>query len=258
MSIDAQGSKLEDRYWQLSFEPAQALGGDTEADLRSLMDRAVEKRLISDVPLGAFLSGGIDSTIVVGLMSRFMEEPVRTFSIGMADDPKYDETAFAKLASDKFGTDHTVFTVEAQELDLLDHLLTAYDEPFGDSSALPTYIVSRLTKNEVTVALTGDGGDELFAGYPRFLGMAISGRLPPWASSAGNALGRRLPHNSDFRSPSRRFQRFFAAAALPDHERLLKWIGFFPDSLDEFVQPQLTDLLTRDELTRAVRKALDG
>jgi asparagine synthase (glutamine-hydrolysing) len=140
---------------------------------------------------------------------------------------------------------------------LLEDLLDAFDEPFGDSSGLPTYIVSRLTREEVTVALTGDGGDELFAGYPRFLAMALAERLPRWVSEGGRALAHHIPHNPDFRSLPRRAQRFFAAAALPEDERLLRWIGFFPDQLDTLLRPELADLLSRDELTASFREPLE-
>ena len=256
LSVTADGSLREGRYWRLDFSPRPVSETRAVQELRNLMAGAVKKRLISDVPLGAFLSGGVDSTIVVGLMSRFMNEPVRTFSIGMADDPNYDETSFAELAARSFGTDHTVFTVEARQMDLLEELLTAYDEPFGDSSALPTYIVSRLTRKEVTVALSGDGGDELFAGYARFLGMVISGGLPPWVVATGDALGRRLPHHPDFRSLPRRFQRFFAAAAQPEAERMLRWIGFFPHRLDSLLKPELAHLLNREELTASFQEPL--
>src|SRR5690606_2283960 len=131
--------------------------------VRATTREAVRKRLVADVPLGAFLSGGVDSTVVVGLMSELASEPVRTFSLGFADDPGYDETRYARLAAERFGTRHTEFVVEADALELLDPLVEAYDEPFGDSSAIPTHIVSGLTRAHVTVALTGDGGDELFA-----------------------------------------------------------------------------------------------
>lgn len=249
-------SHHQSTYWALDFTPVPRSRSQAAEDLRSLLDAAVEKRLMAHVPLGAFLSGGLDSTIVVGLMSRLMREPVRTFSIGMADDPDYDESPFAALAAKEFGTDHTAFTVEAQEVELLERLLDAYDEPFGDSSALPTHIVSALTRKEVTVALTGDGGDEMFAGYPRFAGMMFAERMPGWVAASGDALGRRLPFNQNFRSPTRRFSRFFAAANLPAEERMLRWIGFFSNELPGLLQPQWTDLLSREELTESFRKPL--
>jgi len=257
LSVEGNGGNRQGRYWRLEFSPTPVSEGGAKERLRTLLAQAVERRLVSDVPLGAFLSGGIDSTIVVGLMSRLLSEPVRTFSIGMADDPNYDETYFARVAAKRFGTKHTAFTVGAQEVGLLEDLLDAYDEPFGDSSGLPTYIVSRLTREAVTVALTGDGGDELFAGYPRFLGMALAEKVPGWVAGWGNALTGLLPHNDDFRSLPRRAQRFLSAAALPEDERMLRWIGFFGDRLDAFLRPDLADLLSREELTESFRVPLE-
>lgn len=256
LSVEGDGAKRQGRYWRLDFSALPVRDAQAGKALRSLLARAVEKRLVSDVPLGAFLSGGIDSTIVVGLMSQLMSEPVRTFSIGMEDDPRYDETRYAQVAADRFGTEHTAFTLGAQEVGLLDDLLDAYDEPFGDSSGLPTYIVSRLTKEGVTVALTGDGGDELFAGYPRFLAAALAARFPRWVLEGGGAMARVLPHNQDFKSLSRRAQRFFAAAALPEEERMLRWIGFFPDRLGSLLRPELSELLPREKLTASFREPL--
>src|SRR4029453_16561481 len=140
-----------------------------------------------------FLSGGIDSSIVVGLMRRFMREPVKTFSIGFEGDPGYDETAFARLARAQFGTDHTEFRVRPAAFDLIDTLIWHHDGPFGDSSAIPTYIVSRLTREKVTVVLTGDGGGEPFAGYMRFYAAVLSERLPRAVGAAANAVLSRLP-----------------------------------------------------------------
>ena len=230
---------------------------ETVAEVRSLLGAAVERRLVSDVPLGAFLSGGVDSTLVVGLMRERLEGPLRTFSLGFADDATYDETPFARQVARRFGTEHTEFIVEAHAVELVDELVEAYDEPFGDSSAIPTHIVSRLTREHVTVALTGDGGDELFCGYPRFLGMALAQRIPSWLTRACDGLGRRLPHHHDFRHPLRRFQRFFAAAALPPEERMLRWIGYLPD-----VEPYLLGGAgsgpERRALTRSFRDAWDA
>ena len=257
MRVGRDGEIQEERYWRLDFTPRATSTGEAVQRVRELTHRAVERRLISDVPLGAFLSGGVDSTIVVALMSQMMEGPVRTFSIGFADDPSYDETAFAELASKRFGTDHTKFVVEAGAIDLVDELVHQHDEPFGDSSAIPTYIVSGLTGEHVTVALTGDAGDELFAGYLRFLGAKIAESIPAPIARLGNSIGRRLPHNQSFRSLSHRTARFFAAAALPVEERTIRWIGYFDDRLDELLRPDLRNLLSRAEITRSFREPLE-
>src|SRR5262249_24791942 len=150
-------------------------------------------RLLSDVPLGAFLSGGLDSTIVVGLMSRLTGQRVKTFSIGFEGDRAYDETRYARVAAKHFGSDHTEFMVKPSAVDLLGRRVWHYDGPFGDSSAIPTYVVSRLTRQHVTDVLTGDGGDELFAGYLRFLAALVTNRLPKRAGSVLSRLFERLP-----------------------------------------------------------------
>ncbi len=160
-TIDSEFSSLiystqVDQYKKLLYE--------------SLSD-AVIKRMISDVPLGAFLSGGIDSSIIVALMAKHSKEPVRTFSIGFKDAKLFDETSYAREVAALYKTDHHEFKLAAGDmLDILSEVLSFFDEPFSDSSAIPTYIVSRETKKHVTVALSGDGGDELFAGYRSYLG----------------------------------------------------------------------------------------
>jgi len=256
--LEGDGEERRRRYWSLDFSPGEDRGmEETARRLRSLLKAAVRRRLVADVPLGAFLSGGVDSTIVVGLMSELVDEPVRTFSIGFEEAPRYDETRYAQLAAERFGTEHTSFRVGAQSVGLVDRLVEAYDEPFGDSSAIPTHIVSGLTRQHVTVALTGDGGDELFAGYARFQGMRVADALPGFLVGVGRAITAALPHNPDFRSLPRRAQRFFRAASLPEHERMLRWIGFFADRLDELVRPEHRGLLSRDELTRSFREAVE-
>ncbi|HSR42548.1 MAG TPA: asparagine synthase (glutamine-hydrolyzing) [Longimicrobiales bacterium] len=259
LALEEDGSERIERYWRLDASPAPDPGeGEAARRLRERMVDAVRRRLVADVPLGAFLSGGVDSSVVVGLMSELVDEPVRTFSIGFEDAPGYDETRFARIAAERFGTDHTSFRVGAQSVDLVERLVAAYDEPFGDSSAIPTYIVSGLTREHVTVALTGDGGDELFAGYARFQGMRIAAALPGWAIGLGGALAGALPHDPDFRSLPRRAQRFFEAAALPEEERMLRWIGFFADRLDELLRAEHREILSRDEVTRSFRRPLRG
>ena len=135
------------------------------SELRGLLEAAVKRRLSADVPVGAFLSGGIDSSAIVATMSRLTDGPVATFTIGFDDRQGYDERPCARAVAQRFGTDHHEFVVRPDAVDLVETLVWHHDQPFGDSSAVPTYLLSQLTREHVTVALCGDGGDELFAGY---------------------------------------------------------------------------------------------
>ena len=195
---------------------------------------AVRKRLVSDVPLGALLSGGIDSSIVVAAMAQHSTEPVRTFSVGFPD-ARYDERAYARQVAERYGTRHEELLVEPDAAELLPRLAAAYDEPFGDSSALPTYLVCELARRHVTVALTGDGGDEAFGGYERYraLGYASTlGRLPRALPRAGARLLRALPAGRrEPRSPLFRAARFLEAAATPAAERYGRLMEVFPAPL---------------------------
>ncbi len=157
-----------EQYWQLSYKTKLRLSeAEWKRRILDKFDESVKLRMISDVPLGAFLSGGIDSSAVVAFMTKHSTSPVKTFSIGFKED-SHNELPYAKQVAEKFGTDHTEFVVEADAINLLPSLVRQYEEPFADSSALPTYLVSKLTREHVTVALNGDGGDENFAGYGRY------------------------------------------------------------------------------------------
>ena len=170
LTYSADGRLALTQYWDFPLEadaPARR-ADDYLEELRALLDEAVRIRLIADVPLGAFLSGGVDSSTVVGLMARHSDRPVKTFSIGFHED-SYDELKYARVAARHFQTEHHEFVVTPDIVRLVDELAWHFDEPFADPSALPTYMVSKLAREHVTVALSGDGGDELFAGYTRYL-----------------------------------------------------------------------------------------
>src|SRR6185503_18078863 len=141
---------------------------EAEEELARLLDQAVQSRLVSDVPFGAFLSGGLDSSVVVALMSRHLSTPVRTFSIGFRED-RYNELSDAKRVAQHIHSEHHELIVEPDAVDLLHQLVWYLDEPFADSSAVPTYLVSKLAREHVKMVLTGDGGDETFGGYDRYL-----------------------------------------------------------------------------------------
>src|SRR6184192_3373872 len=165
-------------YWELPFTPTCQDGEATALErTRELLKDAVEVRLMSEVPLGAFLSGGIDSSIVVGLMSSMMSQPVKTFSIGFEEDA-YSELPYARQVARLFGTDHHEFFVRPELISVLPQLVWAYDEPFSDASMLPTYYVSKLAREHVTVVLTGDGGDEIFGGYNSYQRELTISRIP--------------------------------------------------------------------------------
>jgi len=265
MTIDADGRIDADTYWRVEFpragEAPEAARDGAIAGVRARVTRAVEKRLVSDVPLGAFLSGGLDSTIVVGVMSRLMAEPVKTFSIGFEGDTAYDETRYARIAAERFRTEHTEFRVAPDAVDLIDTLLWHHDGPFGDSSALPTYLVSKLARAKVTVVLTGDGGDELFAGYRRFRASIAAGRLPRALAGAADAALARLPPPRHERSRLAEARRFFHAAAAPPDIRMTMWNAVFFDDLAALVRPDFAaaagpiDVL---HYIRAEERRLDG
>lgn len=162
------------RYWKLDYSKKLRLSeAEWKKRILEKLEEATRLRMISDVPIGAFLSGGIDSSAIVAMMSKNSSLPIKTFSIGFKEE-KYNELPYARMIAEKFKTEHTEFIVEPHAIELLPLLVRQYEEPFADSSALPTYYVSKLTREHVTVALNGDGGDENFAGYTRYAAFQVS------------------------------------------------------------------------------------
>ncbi len=213
-----------ERYWAPAFAKLHADGGSelTESQarvrLREKLTEAVRLRMRSDVPLGAFLSGGVDSTIVAGLMQQLSERPVKTFSIGFPVNA-FDERAYARLAAEHLKTEHHEQVVEPSALQILPRLIEQYDEPFADSSAIPTMYLAEMTRGHVTVALSGDGGDELFAGYERYRAVALArkfDRLPRFLQKMIAApLWQMLPASTTQKSKRRRLKRLLSALAYP-------------------------------------------
>lgn len=242
LAIDASGPARTQRYWTHDFRPRGDVPDEAEAaaHVRHLLTAAVRKRMVADVPVGAFLSGGLDSTIVVGLMAR-LGHRVRTFAIGFEGDPRYDERRFARVAADAFGTEHTEFQVKPSDFGLVEKLIWHHDGPFGDSSAIPTYVVSGMTREHVTVALTGDGSDELFAGYLRFTAALTTEKVPAPIRALAGSFARLLPGGLPSRTLLARARRLLAVSPAPLPDRMGQWIGvFFGPLLHDLLRPELT------------------
>jgi asparagine synthase (glutamine-hydrolysing) len=214
------GAAVE-RYWDV---PVARVNGPSarepfRRELRELLLDAVRAHMVSDVPVGAFLSGGIDSSSVVALMSEVSDEPVQTFSVGF-EAHEHDESDLARLVANRFKTEHHEFVLEPESTDILPKLVAHFQEPFADSAALPTYYISKLARESVKVALSGDGGDELFVGYTTFLGVELARRaqsLPPVLRSVMTSFAGRVPGSRSSRWNDRvgRWQKWAADTALP-------------------------------------------
>jgi asparagine synthase (glutamine-hydrolysing) len=233
-----KGQIAVEPFWEpLTKEPGPASDSleEEKRTLRASLEASVKRRLIADVPLGAFLSGGVDSSIIEALMARNSTRPVKTFSIGYKDLPSFDETAYAREVARFNQTEHHEFKLDHKDiLDAFPRVLENLDEPFADSSSVPTYIVSRETRNHVTVALSGDGGDELFAGYRMYQGeywSRYAGLIPTWIRNGVIApLLQRFPDARD--KPGlervRRLKKFVSGMSLSFPERFCRWREIFP------------------------------
>jgi len=217
----------------LIADPSSLTPHDWKVLLRERLTEAVRLRMRSDVPFGAFLSGGVDSTIITGLMQQQTSHKVQTFSIGFSVK-QYDERSYAREAAAKLGTDHHEFVVDPSAVEMLPKLVEHYDEPFADSSAIPTMYLSRLTRQHVTVALSGDGGDELFAGYDRYLAVDLADKLDHWPwfvrKLLAHPIWQRLPSSAGKKSLLRRVKRFLASFAQQPERRYANWMSIFDDT----------------------------
>lgn len=249
VAVIRDGALKVTKYWRIDWRHEVDIGEHEAAQqLQELLHDSVRLRLRSDVPLGAFLSGGVDSSLIVALAQGQLDRPLHSFSIGFSE-ADFDETAYARQVAAWMRTDHREFQVRPDAVGVLDRLAWHYDEPFGDSSAIPTWYLCEMTRQHVTVALSGDGGDELFAGYERYRALWLSrwlDRAFGLQSILGGRLVQSLPASTRQRSFVRRLQRFGAALNEPLARRYMNWLQIFPERMraelyrSEFVE-QLPD-----------------
>lgn len=230
------------RYFDPNPPPEPDVHRADALDFKVLVQRAVHRQLVADVPLGVFLSGGIDSSIIAWCARQ--QGRIQTFSLGF-DDPRYDETPFAREVAGHLDTDHHEFRIGPKVWEDVETIVRAFGEPFADSSAIPTYHLSRETRRHVTVALSGDGGDELFAGYDRYQAIRFpAGWFRPLAS-----IGRYLSRG-DPKSYRTRLGRFLESAGLCEAKRYWRYLSLFPD-------PMILRLLNRERLSDAHERLWD-
>lgn len=219
-----------ERYWQLRLDNKLSMRENEWIEtIVPMLEKAVRQRMVSDVPLGAFLSGGLDSSIITCLMSRNSDRPVKTFSVGF-DEASFNELPYAALVARRFGTDHTEFKMPPPGVDDLEKILSCFDEPFADSSAIPTYMVSKMAREHVTVALSGDGGDEAFGGYDRYRGVRLAQSfdfLPKQIRKLAGKMRMFLPKDSDRTSFIRKARRFLWGMHLKPERRYADWMSIF-------------------------------
>jgi asparagine synthase (glutamine-hydrolysing) len=231
-------SSLETKQWSY-WDPVEAAGAsdistkDAIENTRSLLEEAVRIRLISDVPLGIFLSGGLDSSTITALAARQSAEPVKTFSIGFGDSKFFDELPYANLVAKTFATDHHVLSPNSDCAMSLTKVVRHFDEPFGNPTAVLEYILTKLMREHVTVALSGDGGDELFAGYSRYAGAQLAGyyrQLPRFVTRGlVSKLSNLMHDDTNGRHVFRRMREFAQSAWMPLEDMYLSWMGFFSE-----------------------------
>lgn len=231
------GEVTSRRYWLPDFSRKIKISQEeAEEETLRVLREAVKLRMISDVPLGAFLSGGVDSSVVVGLMAQESSKPIKTFSIGF-EEQDFSELKYARQVAEHVGSEHHEFVVRPDALEILPMLLEHYGEPYADSSAIPTYYLSRETRREVTVALNGDGGDESFAGYERYAAMRFAEsyhKLPRIVrENVVERAANLIPTSEITRNRARDLKRFLKAASMPRVERYFRWVSSIDRAMKE-------------------------
>jgi len=238
------GAPEVSRYWRLRFAPDSSITeGEWMERLGAHLSDAVRCHMVSDVPIGAFLSGGVDSSTVVALMAEASATPIRTFSIGF-DEADFDELRFARQVATRYGTDHYELVVKPAALDVLPKLAWHLDEPFADSSAIPTYYVAKITREHVTVALSGDGGDENFAGYRRYAqAMALAARMDRSPARVARPLLRLTSRLLPVGARGQAWSGLFGSGALERYARLVTHER--PETLRRALSPEWAHVADR-------------
>ena len=220
-----------ERYWRPEPAESSTHEGEWLERVRATVGDAVRQRLVADVPLGALLSGGIDSSIVVALMAQASSQPVRTFTVGFPDS-RYDERAYARAVASRYGTVHEEVEIKEDIASMLPRLAATFDEPLGDEAAFPTFLIAEQARRHVTVALAGDGGDEAFAGYERYIAHRLAERIPGRVAQGSAAALRLLPvARREPRSRLFRATRFLDVASAPGGQRYARLMEVFPVEL---------------------------
>jgi asparagine synthase (glutamine-hydrolysing) len=248
------------RYWRLDYKTKHEVrdAAELHAEIRDAIRRAVRRRMVSDVPLGAFLSGGIDSSAVVAAMAEASTQPVKTFSIGFEHE-RFNELPYARQVAQQFGTEHHELVVRPDAVRILPRIVRHFGEPFADSSAIPSFYLAEATKRHVTVALNGDGGDESFAGYPRYVSNVLARRLdalPLWLRRAGQRMGERLPVGPEVSGTISRARRLGSSMALHPADRFASYVSCFgPERRARMYTPEYADLIGEHEPEELLRDA---
>jgi asparagine synthase (glutamine-hydrolysing) len=259
MAIDGDGPGEPRSYWNLRFGSGDQIRisfQEAASVVRDLLRNAVKRRLVSDVPLGILLSGGIDSSGVMALVDP--NTPIRTFTVGVEGDASYDERRFARAVAGRFQREHTEIEIRADAAELLEQLVWHLDQPLSDSSVVPTYLIARAASEHVTVALTGDGGDEVFGGYERFAAALLAERLPTGFQNALRYVARLLPRGEGYFNVQSRIERFAQYAEISPQDQYRQWISVFTDPLlSRVVAKDLWGEVARLETYRSLEAAYE-